>query len=142
MSAERREFVDTNILVYAHDVTAGAKHTQAKALVASLWSSGNGCLSIQVLQEFYVNVTRKVSRPLGPEAAQQLIEDLGTWVVHSPSPEDVVEAIRLNQTAQLSFWDAMILTSAARLGCSTVWSEDLRSGQAVGQLMIENPFAR
>jgi predicted nucleic acid-binding protein len=141
MSVDQREFVDTNVLVYAHDGAAGNKHVRAKALLADLWANGNGCLSVQVLQEFYVNVTRKVSRPLNPEDARHLIEGLGTWMVHSPTSDDVVEAIRLHQAAQLSFWDAMILMSAARLGCSTVWSEDLGHGHVVGRVTIKNPFA-
>ena len=136
----QREFVDTNVLVYAHDVSAGAKHTQARALLAGLWESGNGCLSVQVLQEFYVTVTRKVSRPLPPEVARQRVEDLGYWLVHSPTAADVVEAISLHQSHRLSFWDALILTSAAKLGCAVLWSEDLNPGQTIGSLRVENPF--
>lgn len=142
MSAEaERQFVDTNILVYAHDASAGAKHARAKQLLADLWSNGNGCLSIQVLQEFYVIITRKVSRPLDPETARQRVQDLGYWLIHSPTAEDVVEAIRLHQSARLAFWDAMVLTSASKLGCLTVWSEDLNAGQTTAGVTIKNPFA-
>jgi predicted nucleic acid-binding protein len=142
MSAEAgRQFVDTNVVVYAHDTSAGDKHTRAKQLLAELWSSGNGCLSVQVLQEFYVIITRKVSRPLEPETARQRVEDLGYWLIHSPTAEDVVEAIRLHQSARLAFWDAMILISASKLGCQTVWSEDLNTGQTAAGVKIQNPFA-
>lgn len=142
MSAEAgRQFVDTNVLVYAHDTSAGDKHVQARQLLAELWSSGNGCLSIQVLQEFYVTITRKVSRPLEPETARQRVEDLGYWLIHSPTADDVVEAIRLHQSARLAFWDAMILTSASKLGCGTLWSEDLNASQTTAGVTIKNPFA-
>ncbi len=142
MSAETgRQFLDTNVLVYAHDTSAGDKHVQAKQLLAELWSNGNGCLSIQVLQEFYVIITRKVSRPLEPEIARQRVEDLGYWLIHSPTPEDVVEAIRLHQSSRLAFWDAMVLISAGKLGCQLLWSEDLNAGQTLAGVTIKNPFA-
>lgn len=141
MSAEAgRQFVDTNVLVYAHDTSAGDKHARAKQLLAELWTNGNGCLSVQVLQEFYVTITRKVSRPLDPEAARQRVEDLGYWLVHSPTAEDVVEAIRLHQSSRLAFWDAMIVTSASKLGCRVVWSEDLNPSQRLAGVQILNPF--
>lgn len=142
MSADdQREFVDTNVLVYAHDVSAGQKHARATSLLARLWAGGNGCLSVQVLQEFYVTVTRKVRQPLAPETARQRVEDLSYWLVHSPAAEDVVEAIRLHQAERLSFWDAMVLTSASKLSCQTIWSEDLNPGQAIGAVIVRNPFA-
>lgn len=141
MSAKpARQFVDTNILVYAHDVSAGAKHTRAKALVAELWAQGQGCLSIQVLQEFYVTITAKVRRPRDPETARQRVEDLGYWTVHSPTAADVVAAIQLQHSARLSFWDAMVLISAQRLECQTLWSEDLQPGQNIAGVTLVNPF--
>jgi predicted nucleic acid-binding protein len=139
MSAER-QFVDTNVLVYAHDRSAGAKHLRARALLAELWDSQTGCLSIQVLQEFYVNITRKVARPLDPTEARQIVADLGHWRVHSPTVNDVLDAIMLQQRHGLSFWDAMIVTSAIQLGCATVWSEDLNAGQDYDGARVANPF--
>ena len=141
MSAEAvRQFVDTNVLICAHDVSAGPKHERAKRLLAELWAQGTGCLSVQVLQEFYVNVTVKVRRPLDPETARRRVEELSFWIVHSPTAEDVVEAIRLHRAARLSFWDAMVVVSAQRLECRTLWSEDLNSGQTIDGLAISNPF--
>jgi len=137
---ERLQFVDTNVLIYAHDVSAGEKHARARKLLGRLWDSAEGCLSIQVLQEFYVNVTRKVSRPLAPEVAAQIIADLSVWQVHRPGVEDVLDAIRLQGRYQLSFWDAMIIASAIQLGCHTVWSEDLNPGQVYDQLRVSSPF--
>lgn len=142
MSVEpARQFVDTNVLVYAHDASAGAKHARAQALLADLWAQGQGCLSIQVLQEFYVTITAKVRRPLDPETARQRVEDLGYWTIHSPTADDVVAAIRLQQSARLSFWDAMVVVSAQRLECQTLWSEDLQPGQVIAGVTIANPFA-
>ncbi len=141
MSAEpARQFVDTNVLIYAHDVTAGDKHARAKQLVADLWANGNGCLSIQVLQEFYVTVTLKVQWPLDRDIARQHVEDLGQWLVHSPTMGDVVEAIQLHQRAQLSFWDALVLTSARKLNCGVLWSEDLSEGQSFAGVTVKSPF--
>ena len=137
---DARQFVDTNVLIYAHDVSAGDKHLRAEALIMDLWQSRLGCLSIQVLQEFYVNVTKKVARPLAIPVAVQIITDLSTWQIHSPTSADVLQAIRLQERYQLSFWDAMIITSAVRMGCETVWSEDLNSGQTYDQVMVVNPL--
>lgn len=134
------QFVDTNVLVYAHDRSAGAKHDRAKALLAELWESRTGCLSIQVLQEFYVTITRKVANPLSRQTASQIIADLSAWNMHSPNAQNVLEAINLQDRYHVSFWDAMILTSATQLGCQTVWSEDLNAGQRYGEVRVVNPF--
>lgn len=140
MSDKPLQFVDTNILIYAHDRSAGPKYDQARELMADLWADRAGCLSLQVLQEFYVNVTHKVAKPLSPDEAAQIITDLAVWQVHRPDVSDVLEAIRLQTSQQLSFWDAMILTSARRLGCNVVWSEDLNSGQDYEGVEVRNPF--
>ena len=112
MSAEERAFVDTNILVYAHDTTAGAKRDAAVALVERLWDSGNGCVSIQALQELFVTLTRRLPRPLDPEAAKDVVEDFERWTVHAPASEDVLAAIDLHGHHRISFWNAMIVRSA------------------------------
>jgi predicted nucleic acid-binding protein len=138
---EGLQFVDTNVLIYAHDVSAGVKHERAKRLLAELWQSRMGCLSIQVLQEFYVNVTQKVAKPLAAEVAAQIISDLEVWRVHQPGVADVQSAIRLQGRYQISFWDAMILASALALQCEIVWSEDLSAGQRFDTLTVANPFA-
>ncbi len=134
------QFVDTNVLIYAHDRSAGRKHTRAQELIQGLWRSEEGCLSIQVLQEFFVNVTRKVASPLASEVAAQIIVDLSTWRVHRPGVEDVLDAIRLQDRYQVSFWDAMIISSAIQLGCQTIWSEDLNPGQLYDRVTVLSPF--
>ena len=135
-----RQFVDTNILVYAHDAVAGPKHDTAKALLQDLWNSRWGCLSIQMLQEFYVTVTQKVAMPYSAIEAANIIEDFAAWRIHAPTVSDVLAAIDLQNRYQLSFWDAMMLQSAGSLGCTVVWTEDLNHGQMINQVLIQNPF--
>jgi predicted nucleic acid-binding protein len=134
------QFLDTNVLVYAHDKSAGEKHEQAKTLIQELWNSGTGCLSIQVLQEFHVTITQKVAQPLSVESAARIIEDLAFWKVYAPQAKDVLRAIDLQQRYKLSFWDAMIVWSATQLACSIIWSEDLNPGQVYEGAQLLNPF--
>jgi predicted nucleic acid-binding protein len=138
MSGNRR-FVDTNILVYAHDDSAGVKRDQARALVEQLWESRDGCLSVQVLQEFFVTVTRKIAKPLDAETAKEIIADLSRWHVHVPASDDVLDAIGIHQRTGISFWDAMIVRSAAEMGCDVLYSEDLNTGQEDSGVLAENP---
>ena len=134
-----KPFLDTNILVYAHDTTAGEKHARARDLTARLWREGGGCLSIQVLQELYVTLVRKVEN-MTPEAARDLVESYTHWRLHRPTRRDVVAAIDLHQRQQVSFWDAMVVHSAATLGCQQLYSEDLNAGQNLAGVIVVNPF--
>ncbi|HID54613.1 MAG TPA: PIN domain-containing protein [Anaerolineae bacterium] len=135
-----RQFLDTNILVYAHDSSAGEKRAIAKRLVRAMWQSRTGCISVQVLQEFLVTVTRKTANPLSVDEAAFIISRLGQWQVHSPAAEDVVNAIQVQKRYQLSFWDALIIHSARQLNCAVVWSEDINDGQFYGSVQVRNPF--
>ena len=135
-----RIFVDTNILIYAHDISAGFKHRIAKDLLVELWENGQGCLSIQILQEFFVTVTRKVSNPLEVPLAKKVITSLSHWTLHEPRKDDVLIAIDLHQRYLVSFWDAMVINSAQQLECNILWSEDLNPGQSYGNIRIVNPF--
>jgi predicted nucleic acid-binding protein len=135
-----RKFVDTNVLVYAHDATAGDKHHRARVLLEELWHTREGCLSIQVLQEFFVTTTRKIPKPLAAPAAAQIVADLARWHVHAPAARDVVAAIGIHQRTEASFWDAMIIRSAQELGCRTLYSEDLSPGQVYAGVQVSNPF--
>lgn len=139
MSGSRR-FVDTKVLVYAHDISAGDKHERARALVEQLWDTRNGCLSVQILQEFFVTVTRKIPKPLGAEAAKEVIADLARWRVHVPAADDVLGAIGLHQRTGISFRDAMMVRSAVEIGCEVIYSEDLNHGQLYDGVRVENPF--
>lgn len=142
MSAEpAREFVDTNVFVYAYDGGAGTKAERARELVAGLWRSSQGCLSLQVLQELFVTITRKVPKPMPAAAAAALIEDLSRWTLHEPVRADVLAAIELHRRKRISLCDALILQSARQLRCQTIWSEDLNTGLVFGALRVRNPFA-
>jgi predicted nucleic acid-binding protein len=133
------EFVDTNILLYAY-VATGEKHEAARVLVDRLWRDRRGALSVQVLQEFYVNATRKARKPTNPEVAVDTLKSLVRWRVHSPLPDDVIAAAALSSRHRLSFWDAMIVRSAAELSCDTLWTEDLNDDQVIEGVRLANPF--
>lgn len=134
------QFIDTNVLVYAYDNQDAQKQQQAKTLLRRLWQEQTGCISIQVLQEFYVTTTRKLAKPLTVSEASQIISDLGLWRIHQPQVEDILSAIQIQQRHQLSFWDSMIVRSASQLGCSVIWTEDLNSGQLIEGCQIQTPF--
>jgi predicted nucleic acid-binding protein len=135
------EFVDTNILLYAYDTAAEQRHDRAADLVDRLWRERSGAISVQVLQEFFVNATQKIAARLTPEAAVDRLRSLSRWRVHSPLADDVVAAASLSQRHRLSFWDAMIVRSAAELHCDILWSEDLNDGQLIEGVRVRNPFA-
>lgn len=133
-------FIDTNVLLYAYDASAGARHDRAAELVSDLAGRRLSATSVQVLQEFYVNATRKVAEPLTHDVAIERIGAFGRWPIHAPDADDVIAAAALADAAQLSFWDAMIVRSASRLGCPTLWTEDLNAGQQILDVTIRDPF--
>jgi predicted nucleic acid-binding protein len=133
-------FLDTNILVYAYDRSAGQKHKRASGLVKACWEHENGCLSIQVLQEFFVTVTRKIAASLEHAMARQIVSDLAQWRLHTPEAADLLQAIDLQQNYHLAFWDAQVIQSAANLGCQQLISEDFNHGQRYGEVQVINPF--
>lgn len=142
MNAEEAlAFVDANVILYAYDRSAGSRHERAAQLVGDLGARRRGALSIQVLQEFYVNATRKLAEPLAHDLALGRVRALARWPLHVPRAADVFAAAQLSHDAQLSFWDAMIVRSAAALGCATLWSEDLNDGQQIAGVTIRNPFS-
>jgi predicted nucleic acid-binding protein len=133
-------FVDTNILVYAHDRSAGAKHQRAQSLVEKLWNSGGGVLSTQVLQELCINLRRKVSRPLPVDELRQLIRDYASWEVVTHTPESILQALDVEARYKVSFWDALILQAAVSSGASILYSEDLAAGHRYGAVEVVNPL--
>jgi predicted nucleic acid-binding protein len=135
------EFVDTNIVVYAYDQTAGQKHEAALRLMERLWDSGDGAVSSQVLQEFYVTVTSKIPRPLSGKRARQIIADLGTWTVATVEVPDILQASEISDRYRLNFWDSLILAAAEKEGAEIVWSEDFNDGQKYGSVVVRNPFS-
>ena len=134
------QFIDTNVLLYAYDPTDD-RHARASDLVLRLARARQAAISVQVMQEFYVNATRKIAQPLTFEQATARLEAFSRWFVYSPLPGDVIAAARLGQRYQLSFWDAMVVLAATRLKCDTLWSEDLNAGQVIEAVTIRNPFS-
>jgi predicted nucleic acid-binding protein len=133
-------FVDTNILIYAYDLDAGSKNQRARALMESLWEEGNGLLSTQVLQEFYVNVTRKILSPLSRTQARTILYNYITWPIVVIDPELVLSATEIEERYRLSFWDAMIIIAAKNANAVKIVTEDLNHGQVIEGILIENPF--
>jgi len=136
-----KTFVDTNILIYAHDIDAGKKHAVAKEILLGLWAERSGVLSTQVLQEFYVNVTRKIARPLPRESARLVVNSYAIWC-EGTTAADISNAFRFEDLARTGFWDSLIIASALKSGAKRILSEDLNSGQKIAGMRIENPFTK
>jgi predicted nucleic acid-binding protein len=134
-----KTFVDANILIYAHDVDAQGKHEVAKKALRELWSERHGVLSMQVLQEFYVNVTRKIATPLPKDRARLVVNSYATWCMET-TPAEISAAFRIEDEARIGFWDALILAAAAKSGARRLLSEDLNARQSIAGVRIENPF--
>ena len=142
MSARpQREFVDANVLVYAFDSSAARKQHATQQLLERLWESGTGCVSIQVLQEFFVTITKKVPKPLPVDDAKARIREFAAWTVFAPKADDIVGAIDLHTQAKIGFWDAMVVLAAAESECDVLWTEDLNDGQLLRGVRIRNPFS-
>ena len=133
-------FVDTNILVYAHDLDAGNKHDQAAEIVSQLWESRNGVLSTQVLQEFYVTLTRKVSSTLSKLEARKLVQKYSHWHLVLNDPSIIIQASEIEESNNISFWDALIVSAAYSQNVPTILTEDLNHEQIIEGIFIRNPF--
>lgn len=133
-------FVDTNILMYAHDTAAGEKHQRAKALVEELWESRCGVVSTQVLQELIVNLRRKAKKPLDAKATRDVVSDYLAWHVVVNSGDSILEALDLEIRYQVSFWDALVIQAAHSAGAEILYSEDLSDGQRYGTVRVKNPL--
>jgi len=133
-------FVDTNILVYAHDRSAGVKHDRARTLIEQLWQSGNGVLSTQVLQELCLNLRRNANPPLQIEETRRLLQDYLSWEIVVNSPESVLQALEIEDRYKTSFWDALILHAAEISGAAVLYSEDFSANQKYGSVRVVNPF--
>lgn len=134
-------FVDTNLLVYARDASEPEKQPLATAWLEALWESREGRLSVQVLEEYYVTVTRKLSPGLEPERARDDVRDLSLW---QPLPLDdslLRAAWSVEDRFEFSFWDAMILAAARRADCTYLLTEDLQDGQDVAGVRVVDPFS-
>jgi predicted nucleic acid-binding protein len=134
-------FVDTNILIYAHDRSTGIKHDRARQLVEGLWTSGQGVLSTQVLQELGVNLRQKLARPLAVDEVRRLIRDYMSWEIVVNTPDAAIEALEIEVRYKTSFWDALILQAAEQSGAAILYSEDLAARQSYGTVRVVNPLA-
>jgi predicted nucleic acid-binding protein len=135
-----KTFVDTNIFVYAYDVSSTEKHDVAVHIMKDLWNTGRGVVSTQVLQEFFVTVTKKVPHPLDVMDAKEIVEDLLKWKTITVDGEAILEAIDIHHRYRHSFWDSLIIASALEAGAATLLSEDLSHGEIIKGIKIINPF--
>jgi predicted nucleic acid-binding protein len=134
-------FVDTNILLYAVDTRDRLKHDSARDWMAQLWRTRSGRTSAQVLNEFFVNATRRLEPGLTPEQAWQQVTALRSW---SPQPMDMptIElGFNLHTRYRLSWWDSLIVAAANLQGCSLLLTEDLQPEAIYAGVTVCNPFA-
>lgn len=135
-----RYFVDTNILMYAHDIAAGEKHEKARALVAELWEPRSGVVSTQVLQELAVNLRKKAKKPLDAKATRDVVSDCLAWQVVVNGGDAILEALDIEARHHLSFWDALVGQAAQASGAEVLYPEHLSDGQHYGGVRVRNPF--
>jgi predicted nucleic acid-binding protein len=133
-------FVDTNVLVYAHDRSEEARQPLAEALLADLWARRTGRVITQVLQEFYAVATRKLDPPLSRAEARDIVAQYAAWPVVLTDPVLILNASALEEEHGLSFWDALVVVAAQRCGAARLATEDLQDGREIGGVRIENPF--
>jgi predicted nucleic acid-binding protein len=133
-------FVDTNVLIYAHDQDARKKQPRAAEWLRKLWNSGMGRLSTQVLGEFYVTVTRKLGKPLSRSVAREVVRNYGLWVESAITPPTVIRASEISEAWQVSFWNSMILAAAEQDSADILLTEDLSHHQIIAGVRIVNPF--
>ena len=133
-------FLDTNILVYAHDKDGGEKHAIAVEIVRDLWEKRTGVLSNQVLQEFYVSVTKKILKPISKSEAREIIRAYICWSMSAIMPLSILRATEIEEKHRISFWDALVMVAAYEAKCEKILTEDMNSGQIIEGVLIENPF--
>lgn len=133
-------FIDTNVLVYAHDRSESQKQRTAQGLLQDLWQSRSGSLSTQVLQEFYVVATRKFDPPMRASEARQIVALYGEWDLVQIDVVLILAASTLEERHKISFWDALIVEAAARSGAARLLTEDLQDGRRLRGVTIGNPF--
>jgi predicted nucleic acid-binding protein len=135
-----RVFVDTSILLYAHDRDAGEKHAIAEHVLRQLWEDRNGVLSTQVLQELYVRFTKALDSPAARRSARELVEVYSVWPVTVLDAADVLAACDHADRHQVGAWDAMVLMAAKKSRADVLLSENPYHGWRIGGLEIRNPF--
>lgn len=131
-------FLDANLLVYAQDDGSPQKRRRSREVIAQVAGSGDGVISTQVMQEFFVAATRKLGVP--PLAAKAALKTFSVFEVVQVSPPLVHDAIDCSVLSALSFWDALILAAAASAGCGALYTEDMNPGQVILGVRVENPL--
>ena len=131
-------FIDTNILVYALDKAEPEKQEQARELLRKAESDRLGVISTQVLQEYYVIATRKLK--VDPELAKRIISSLSKLEVVVIGQPIIEKAIDISISNKISFWDALIVSSAIAARCRIIWTADLSHGQSINKIKIVSPF--
>jgi len=135
-----RVFVDSNVLVYSLDTAEAEKQAQAARWMAHLWSSRRGRLSFQVLQEFYVNVTRKLRSPVEDDDARQVVRSLLAWQPLGIGAGEIEAAWAIQDRNAISWWDALIVAAAVSTDCRYLLTEDLQHDQVLAGVRVVNPF--
>ena len=133
-------FVDTNVLVYARDTGHPTKQGRASDWIAALWELGEGRVSLQVLQEYYVTTTRKLKPGLDPEEARADILDLSAWSPVAPDMQMLAAAWSAEERFGLSFWDALIVAAAQVARCNILLTEDLQHDMDLEGVRVIDPF--
>ena len=133
-------FFDTNILVYVYDRNEAEKGSVAKQLIREYGADGRIVLSTQVLQEFYVTVTKMGKHILTKEEASEIVGDFSEFPLIQVNKDIIVRATKRNQTGVFSFWDGLIVEAALQSGCSTLLTEDMQDGLVIDAMQIRNPF--
>src|SRR5438552_2837893 len=141
MSAEL-VFVDTNVLLYEWDAREPEKQARAMEWMRRLWESRRGRLSYQVLTEFYVTATRKLKPGMAPPAAQRIVRTLFAWSPVGTDHRSLERAWELQEAHELSWWDALIVAAAERVGCRYLLTEDLQDGATIGGVAVVDPFGK
>ncbi len=131
-------FLDANILVYAQDEGAPKKQQRSRELLSELIDTGDGVISTQVLQEYYVTVTRKLG--VAPLAAKAVLKSFAAFEIVQVTPALIQEAVDCSILNQLSFWDALIVAAADAAGCTLLYSEDFNPGQMILGVKVVNPY--
>lgn len=135
-----RIFVDTNILVYAHDIDAGEKYQTAGKRISQLWESRSGIISTQVLQEFYVTLTRKIPQLLDKLMVRTILKSYLSWDVVVNNTDIILHASEIEESHMISYRDALIVSAAFSSNADIILTEDLNPGQTIEGILIENPF--
>ncbi len=133
-------FVDTNLLVYAYDSSAGKKWKTSSGVLSLLWIHRTGVLSTQVIQELFVSLTQKVKNPILPDTAKQIVSDLLRWPLVVNDGRNILRAVDLQIKYHFSFWDSLILQAAMTSMSEFLLSEDFQDGQVIESVTIINPF--